>query len=320
MVKHKKSSIFCVSSKEKGKRLDLFVQFHLPHLSRSFVKKLIDKGHIRVDFKVPKKGGAILREGEEVEVSIPPFEPQDLVPEDIPLKILYEDDFIAVIHKPAALVVHPSPGHPSGTLVNALLSKVKDLSREGEPYRPGIVHRLDKDTSGVMVVAKESRAHRRLQAQFSKHSVGRRYRAILYGTLKEKSGRLETYIGRHGKDRKRMAVLKSPGRRAVTSYRVMKEHKGFSLVEFELFTGRTHQIRVHASHLGHPVVGDLLYSRRGRTIRISDRMGERKFAAERNYLHAWYLSFDHPETGEGMEFSLEDPGEFSDFWAFLDGV
>jgi 23S rRNA pseudouridine1911/1915/1917 synthase len=308
---------FSVGTGDEGTRLDNFLKRRLPELSRSFIKKIIESGNVKVDGKVPKKAGELLRIGADVDVSIPDPEVTDLVPEDIDIDIVYEDEGLAVVIKPAGMVVHPSYGHSSGTLVNALLSRIGKLSGDGDYFRPGIVHRLDRDTSGLIVVAKEESVHRGLSAQFAEHSVSRKYRGIVFGTMMKKSGEVSTLIGRHPKHRKKMAILKTGGRKAVTRYRVLEERRKFSLVEFTLFTGRTHQIRVHTSYLGHPIVGDPLYSTRSPRIMIKDQGKEKTFTVERNMLHAFHIGFEHPVSGDWMEFDAPDPDDFTEFWGFL---
>lgn len=308
---------FFVTDKEEASRLDVYILKKLPHLSRSFVKKIIESGSVKVNGTIPKKAGEMVRVGDAIHVSIPEPEVPSLLPEDIDIGILYEDESVAVIEKPSGLVVHPSFGHPSGTLVNALLARLKKLSCEGGATRPGIVHRLDKETSGIMLVAKNDRAHRKLARQFSLHTISRKYRGILFGLLGKKSGTVDTFIGRHPRHRKKMSVLADRGKRAITEYRVIDERAGFSLVEFSLKTGRTHQIRVHASYLGHPVVGDRVYSSRGRVIKLKNGRDEKQHVVDRNLLHAFHIGFRHPESGGWMQFSIENPGEFDELWKFL---
>lgn len=314
-----RSISFLVPEEAEGSRLDHFLQGRLPDLSRTFIKKSIEVGYVTLDGKVPKKAGVALSRGSNIHITIPDIEPLDLKAEDMDIDILYEDPAIAVVEKPAGIVVHPSAGHSSGTLVNALLARLTSLSKEGGSLRPGIVHRLDKDTSGVMIVAKADRPHRALAAQFASHTITRRYRAVVKGIMREKMGEIESFIGRHPRHRKKMAVLEEKGRKALTRFRVIDEMKGFSLVELSLYTGRTHQIRVHCSHLGHPVVGDPVYSREGRNIRISRGKEVQSIELKRTLLHAYHLGFNHPVTGEPMVFETEAPEEFASFWAFLEG-
>lgn len=308
---------FLVTGEEKSSRLDIYLLKKLPHLSRSFVKKIIESECVSINKTIPRKAGEIVRVGDEISVLIPEPAAPELIPEDIDIDILLEDESVAVIVKPAGLVVHPSYGHPSGTLVNALLARLDRLSSEGGTNRPGIVHRLDKETSGIMLVAKNDNAHRKLARQFSLHTISRKYRAILFGTLRKKEGEIVTFVGRHPKNRKKMSVLKSGGKRAVTMYRVVDERSHFSLVEFTLKTGRTHQIRVHAASLGHPVVGDRVYASRSRMVNVRNRLGKREFAVNRNLLNAFHIGFRHPESDEWMQFFIEDPDEFKEFWDFL---
>lgn len=221
--------------------------------------------------------------------------------ERIPVEIVYEDGDILVVNKPAGMIVHPAPGYPSGTLVNALLAACPSIAGVGSVTRPGIVHRLDRETSGAMVVAKTLRAYRTLRAAFERHDAVRKvYLAVLHGTPSPRSGSLETLIGRKPWDPRRMAVVERDGKRAVTRWNVLSKHGAISLVEFTIETGRMHQIRVHAAHLGHPVVGDSLYG---------DAAADRRLASppRRHLLHALGLSFDHPVTGERMEFMVEPP-------------
>ncbi|MCL2103284.1 MAG: RluA family pseudouridine synthase, partial [Syntrophorhabdaceae bacterium] len=248
--------------------------------------------------------------------TIPPPSPLDLVPENIPLPILYEDAHLLVVEKPAGMVVHPAPGHTGGTMVNALLSKIDTLSGIGGVSRPGIVHRLDRDTSGILVAAKTDVAHRGLSVQLSTHSMERVYHGIVFGSPPALAGTVNTRIGRHPVCRKKMAVFAEGGRLAVTHYRRLAIFGPFSLLEFNLETGRTHQVRVHCAHLRCPIVGDDVYGRprkivlgkagKGRTVMIS-----------RYFLHAFRLGFTHPATGERLKFTASDPLEFK---AFRDAV
>lgn len=245
----------------------------------------------------------------------------DLLPEDLPVKVLFQDPCLMVVEKPAGMVVHPSPGHTSGTLVHALLSRADGLSGIGGVERPGIVHRLDRDTSGLLVVAKQDAAHAKLSAQLSSRTMARLYRGIVWGRPPEASGTVRTRIGRHPVHRKKMAVLpepgeesdsarpRSPGRVAVTRYRRIESFGPCSLVEFRLETGRTHQIRVHCRHLACPIVGDDVYGR-SREVRLA---GVPAFRVARFLLHACHLGFPHPLTGEWLEFTVEDPPEFARF-------
>jgi len=245
----------------------------------------------------------------------------ELLPEDLPVKVLFQDPHLMVVEKPAGMVVHPSPGHPGGTLVHALLSRADRLSGIGGVERPGIVHRLDRDTSGILVVAKHDAAHAKLSAQLATRNMARLYRGIVWGRPPEASGIVRTRIGRHPVHRKKMAVLpepggesgsargRSPGRAAVSRYRWIESFGPCSLVEFRLETGRTHLIRVHCRHLSCPIVGDDVYGR-SREVRLA---GVPPFRVSRFLLHACHLGFSHPLTGEWLEFSVEDPPEFARF-------
>ncbi len=290
------SERFKIEVKEGGKRLDVFLASSLG-ISRTRAKKLIESGFVTLSGSIPKPARR-LKPGEVVEGVIPPPDPFDLKPQAIPIGIVYQDDDIAVINKPSGLVVHPAPGNPHTTLVNALLYHMSKLSSGYSQGRPGIVHRLDAETSGVMVVAKNDESHRRLSEMFKERRVKKLYRAIVWGKV-EKPGSVDMPIGRHPVHRKKMAVLPQ-GRAALTFYRPLSFSEEMSYLEVEIKTGRTHQIRVHMSHLGHPVVGDRLYGRKADT-------------AERLMLHAFSLSFEHPRTGELLTFEVEEPKDFKDF-------
>lgn len=273
---------------EGGERVDRYVAERVPELSRAQVQRLLEEGTVTVDGVVPKASYRV-RPGDVILVRVPPPAPMDLIPEPMPLEVLYEDDDLVAINKPAGLTVHPSPGHPSGTLVNALLAHCTDLSGIGGALRPGIVHRLDKDTSGLILVAKHDAAHRHLQSQFKGRAVSKIYLALVEGQLTPARGRIEAPLGRDPRQRKRMRVISvsEGGREAMTEYRVLEVLKGTTLVEVHPITGRTHQIRVHLSAVGHPVVGDRLYGfRRGWP------------GLDRQFLHAWKLTFRLPSTGK----------------------
>jgi 23S rRNA pseudouridine1911/1915/1917 synthase len=241
-----------------------------------------------------------------VTVAIPPAEPLALTPEPIPLQILYEDEHLLVLNKPAGLVVHPGAGRATGTLVHALLAHCPNLPGIGGVERPGIVHRLDRDTSGVMVVAKSEAAHQSLSLQFKNRIVRKRYLALVHGEVRQEAGRIEAAIGRREHDRTRMGVKTAGGRMARTAYRVLRRLPGMTLVELGLETGRTHQIRVHLAHIGHPVVGDEVYGGR------RERHGAAGVPpAPRQLLHAWWLGFRHPVHGEWLEFAAPIPADFA---------
>jgi 23S rRNA pseudouridine1911/1915/1917 synthase len=247
------------ASKHDGLRLDRALADLFPSHSRSFLGRLIEEGHVSVDGQVAAKVSQHVAQGCEVTIDIPPPAPTELVSQEIPLTILYEDANLVVIDKPAGLVVHPAAGHADGTLVNALVFHVKDLSGVGGELRPGIVHRLDKDTSGVMVIAKNDATHRALSAAWNTDAVRKEYIAVVYGTPASAKGTIDAPIGRDPRDRKRMAVV-SGGRNAITDYEVIERLRYASVLRCRLRTGRTHQIRVHLKHLGHPIIGDPVYS------------------------------------------------------------
>lgn len=281
---------------EGGERLDVFLA-SVSDNTRSYLQKLIDNGSVLVN-GIPAKSKTKLRPGDEVLVNYPLAVETSLIPQDIPLNIIYEDESIAVIDKPKGMVVHPAPGNEDGTLVNALMYRLKDLSGIGGELRPGIVHRIDKLTSGLIVVAKNDRAHISLAEQFKAHSAYRVYLALVNGNLREDSGTINAPIGRHRLDRKRMAV-DSSGREAITHYNVISRFSELTLLRVRLETGRTHQIRVHMAHIKHPVTGDELYS-----------SGKNRFSLEGQALHAMMLTLKHPDTGEIKMFKAPLPDWF----------
>ncbi len=291
------SERFTIQSDVEGVRLDVFLSQKLS-LPRSKVKNIIEAGCVRIGSgKV--KASTRVKKGILIEGVIPEEEPLAVEPQMIPLQILYEDEFLMVINKPAGLVVHPSFGHKNGTLVNAIAAYLK-LPLDQKSLRPGIVHRLDKDTTGAIVVAKNSEVQEKMSAMFKERKVKKVYRAIVWGTMKEKEGQIVAKIGRHPKDRKRMAVVKN-GREAITEYRVINELDGFTYVEVYPHTGRTHQIRVHFSYIGHPIVGDPTYGKRI------------KNCAERPLLHALSLEFPHPVKGEKVSVLAPEPKDIKEF-------
>ena len=292
-----------VPAADRGRRLDVFLARH-SGLSRARVQRLIADGQALLDGH-PAKASAPVGAGQWVRLAVPPAEPLSLRPEAIPLDVLFEDEDLLVVNKPAGLVVHPGAGRTTGTLVHALLAHCRQLPGIGGVERPGIVHRLDRDTSGLMVVAKTDAAHQALSSQFKGRVVRKRYLALARGRLARDSGTIEAPIGRQVRDRKRMGVRQEGGREARTGYRVLAQLHEMALVELRLETGRTHQIRVHLAHLGHPVVGDRVYG--GRRERHAQAAEE---SAERQMLHAWRLGFRHPRTGAWLEFAAPPPADF----------
>lgn len=299
-----------VPNEKQPERVDKFLTREIAGVSRSRIQQLIDLEMVLVN-GVPVKASRSVAPGETIQVRIPHAKKIEAVPENIPLDILYEDEFLLVVNKPAGMVVHPAVGNPRGTLVNALLFHCKDLSGINGELRPGIVHRLDKDTSGLLVAAKHDVTHRNLSQQFSNRTISRTYVALVWGHLREKSGRIETCFGRSPSNRKKMAVLPE-GKIAITHYQVLEEVPLLSLVRLKLSTGRTHQIRVHMAYLGHPVFSDYVYGGRNRrlgSLRPKDREIAVRFLdiLRRQALHAQTLEFVHPHSEQRMRFSSPLP-------------
>ena len=293
---------FTATQSEAGHRLDTVIVAHLPTLSRSRASRLIRAGHIRVNGHI-RKPGYLTKPGDVVQSEIPSPEPIICRPEAIPLSILHEDSDVIVLNKPPGLVVHPGAGHKSRTLVNALLFHCPDLEGIGGNLRPGLVHRLDKDTSGTLVVAKNDMAHESLSHQFKKHQVQKRYLALVYGDVKASAGVIDLPIGRHPTDRKKMSTESRRSRLTETRWKVKKVFSGVTLLEIDLKTGRTHQVRVHCAAIGHPVVGDATYGRkRGWKDLPSRQTQEVVGTVRRQMLHAWQLTFLHPRTEQSMSF------------------
>ncbi len=289
-----------------GERIDKALCALHPDLSRSAVQHLMEAGRVTVNGLVPPKNYK-LRAGDRVILTIPDPVLPEALPEAIPLDIVYEDEDLLVVNKPKQMVVHPAPGNPAGTLVNALLFHCgSSLSGINGVLRPGIVHRIDKDTSGLLIVAKNDFAHQQLASQIKAHSFGRKYQAVVYGTLRQDTGTIDAPIGRHPTDRKKMTVTEKNSRPARTHYRVLGRYQGFTHVELTLETGRTHQIRVHMASIGHPVAGDPVY---GPKKVITSLQGQ--------CLHAFYISFVHPRTKETLTFSVPLPSYFTDFLSSL---
>ncbi len=299
-------------------RLDQFVASSIEGMTRSTVQRLMDEGRVTVDGKV-EKPSLKLRGGECIVVVVPPPVPALPEAEDIPLEILHEDGDLVVINKPAGMVVHPGAGTPGGTLVNALLAHCDDLSGIGGEIRPGIVHRIDKDTTGVLVVAKNDRSHEGLARQFREHTIKRIYLALVFGSPKTETGRIEGAIGRHPTDRLRMSGKAKHGKHAVTHWKVLARYPGMTLLRLRLETGRTHQIRVHLSEAGHPLVGDEVYGGAGRANDLRDPV-LKKLVRElgRQALHAKTLGFIHPASGGYMEFDTELPGDMARIITYLE--
>lgn len=306
-----------VTAKSHGRRLDQFLSETHLNLSRSQAKKMIEAGDILLNQR-PAKPSAHLKANDVVSGTLPEPKPLSLKPEPLPLNILYEDASIIVIDKAPGMVVHPAYGNPSGTLVNALLYHCKDLMGINGILRPGIVHRLDKDTSGVMVVAKDDEAYHQLAKQFKNRSVEKVYLVIAYGRFGQEEGSIDSAIGRHPSQRKRMSTRAKKGRMAITRWKVVERFDGFTLLEIFPQTGRTHQIRVHLSSLGHPILGDPLYGRKGRTGLIQDPvLKECMKRMDRQALHAQRLGFNHPRTRERVQFVSPIPHDMRGVLEYL---
>jgi 23S rRNA pseudouridine1911/1915/1917 synthase len=288
---------------EKGERIDRYLSQQLPNLSRSRIQQLIEQSNVQVNEKVCTSKKTTVQQGDRISLTIPEAKPLDLQPEAIPLDILYEDDALIIINKPAGLVVHPAAGHESGTLVNALLAHCPNLAGIGGVQRPGIVHRLDKDTTGAIAIAKTDQAHQSLQAQLKAKTARREYLGVVYGAPSADRGTIDQPIGRHPIDRKKMAVVpvEKGGRPSVTHWQVRERLGNYTLMHFQLETGRTHQIRVHSAYMGHPIVGDPVYSA-GRSVGVN---------LPGQALHAWRLTLLHPVTQEWIEVTAPIPKSFT---------
>jgi 23S rRNA pseudouridine1911/1915/1917 synthase len=292
---------YLVSSDYDGERLDKYISQIDDTTSRSFFQKLIKDGNVLVN-QTPQKANYRLSTDDVVSVNIPPNKELEVVPENIPLDILYEDDDILIVNKPKGMVVHPAPGHSSGTLVNAILYHCKDsLSGIGGVIRPGIVHRIDMDTTGSLIICKNDNAHICVADQLRAHSICRIYEGIVFGNLKEDTGCIRSMIARDPKDRKKMSMRVTNGKEAITHFTVLERFGDYTYVQFELETGRTHQIRVHMSGTGHPLLGDLLYG-----------PAKQPFSLQGQTLHAKTIGFIHPSTGEYVEFEAPLPEYFTD--------
>lgn len=307
MTSHPGTLSFQADEADEGVRLDAYLAARIDGWSRARLQRLIDEQDVLVNGKAVKASHK-LRAKDEIEVELTPAPSANFIPEDIPLEIVYEDDHLVVVNKPAGLVVHPAAGVYSGTLANALAYHFQQLSNAGS-IRPGIVHRLDKDTSGLLVVAKTESGHENLADQFRAREVFKSYVALVYGVVKEESGRIEQPIARDPRNRTRMAVV-AGGRGALSLFKVRRRYDSFTLVDVELKTGRTHQIRVHLSWLRHPVVADELYSG-GRANNLDVRLRALIRRLNRQFLHAEQLGFRHPETGDPMRFTAPLPAELA---------
>lgn len=288
-----------VADEQARQRLDRFLAQALPAFSRARLQTLIREEFVSLNGK-PARPRDLVRAGDAVELREPEIERVDAQPEQISLDVIFEDDDLLVLNKPAGIVMHPGAGHAQHTLVNALLAHCQKLSGIGGKERPGIVHRLDKETSGALVVAKNDTTHRDLSSQFAARTMSKIYLALVAGILRKSSGVIDKAIARHPVHRQRMAIARRQGRSAKTEYRVLRSGNEISLVECTLHSGRTHQIRVHLHHLGHPVLGDKLYG------------GKRAGDFPRQMLHAWKLAFRHPRTGDEMSFEAPVPRDFAD--------
>jgi 23S rRNA pseudouridine1911/1915/1917 synthase len=287
---------FTADIEHEDQRIDRYLTEMLPEQSRSFFQKLIRDGFVMVNHIIVKVNYR-LKTGDIIEIDIPDAVPTEIVPENIPLDILYEDDDLLIVNKPKGMVVHPAVGHSTGTLVNAIMYHCQgNLSGINGEIRPGIVHRIDKDTTGSLIICKNDEAHRNIAEQIKEHSVTRRYVGVVAGTFSEESGTVEGAIGRHPNDRKRMTINEKNGKPAVTHYRVLQTLKGASFMEFELETGRTHQIRVHMASISHPLLGDTVYGNSKNPYKLQGQA-----------LHARTIGFIHPTTGEYIEVSAPIP-------------
>lgn len=315
--------ILRITVEEDGGRLDSFLSDNMSGLSRTHIKKIIDMGEVSINRKKAKPSSKI-KKGDSLVINIPLPEPSDVPPEKIPLDVIYEDDSIIVINKQKNLTVHPTANRTCGTLVNALLYHCKDsLSGIGGVLRPGIVHRLDKETSGIIVVAKSDAAHINLSQQIKERTVEKYYTAFVNGRVENVEGEIDAPIGRDPRNRKRMAVVPTGGKSARTDYFVIEKFLCFTQLDIRLHTGRTHQIRVHMAHIGHPVAGDPVYGGaklkglHGESKAMKERMAEAMSMLNGQALHARQMAFSHPMTGEPLRFSAPLPDDIFNFYEFL---
>lgn len=300
---------FIVEEDMKGTRLDVVLSLVIEEASRSHLQKLIDIGRVEVNGEINSSKKYKVKTGDAVRVTIPEPVHLNVTPEDIPLDIVYEDEDVLVVDKPKGMVVHPAAGNFTGTLVNAILYHCKTLSSINGVIRPGIVHRIDKDTSGLLMIAKNDAAHRSLAEQLASHSITRAYRAVVYHNFQEDEGTVNAPIGRDPKNRLKMAVTQMNSKEAITHYRVLQRFGSFTYIECRLETGRTHQIRVHMAHINHPLLGDAVYGPKKKVMGVETQM-----------LHARMLGFRHPKTGSYMEFVSPLPQEFENIIKKLGGT
>jgi len=310
---------FTAEKQDASTRLDIFLAGKLPELTRSRIKTLLEGGRALVNGK-PAKTGLKLKGTEEVEISVPEADPEVLDSESVPLDVLYDDDDVVVVNKPADMAVHPGAGRPSGTLVNALLGMKRPLAPTGGPLRPGIVHRLDKDTTGVLVAARTDASYHSLVGQFKVRRTSRKYLVLVWGRMKTDKGTIDIAIGRDSVHRKMISTKARIKREAVTKYKVLKTFPLISLLEVKLETGRTHQIRVHLAEVKHPVVGDQVYGKRAVPPAMSKEAADILKGIKRQMLHAATLGFTHPSTGEWMEFSAPLPDDMNGLIEALEGA
>lgn len=305
MAEELKEYEFIVSEESEGERVDKYLTMLMDSLSRSYLQKLLKESHVTVGGQ-PVKANYRIKTEDAVRVLLPPLITPDILPENIPLEVLYEDEDVIVVNKPKGMVVHPAPGHYSGTLVNALLYHCHNLSGINGVLRPGIVHRIDKDTTGSIIACKNDAAHASIAEQLKEHSVIRKYHAIVCGRLPEIEGTIHTRIGRHPTDRKKMAVVREGGKDAITHYRVLQQFEKYTYVECILETGRTHQIRVHMASIGHPLLGDEIYGTPSKQYKLQGQC-----------LHAKILGFSHPSTGKYIETDASLPRYFEHLLTIL---
>ncbi len=291
---------FIITEEMEDERIDKCLNVFMEDLSRSYIQKLMTEGKITVNGKTVKSSYRVSVD-DEIRLLLPPSVTPDILPENIPLSILYEDEDVIVVNKPKGMVVHPAPGHLSGTLVNALMYHCgEELSGINGVLRPGIVHRIDRDTTGSIIACKNDRAHSEIARQLKEHTIVRRYQAIVHGRLREEEGTIHTLIGRHRTDRKKMAVVSDGGKDAITHFKVLERFEAYTFIECVLETGRTHQIRVHMAHMGHPLLGDEVYGPKNCPFRLQGQT-----------LHAKILGFQHPSTGEYVETDAPLPEYFT---------